>query len=466
MIRSMVLATLIVAITHAARGFYPGDGAIVGSGSLLAAGFLLLAAIQVGHVFHGLKLPHLTGYLLCGLAFGPQGLELVSPAMLDDLSLIKKVAVGLIALLAGCELDLRALAPRLRTIGLVASASLFASFSLLFLAMLGVTALLPTTAAMEWTERGMVALLAANALCAFSPPVVIGILSEVKAKGPLSELWVSIVVLADLAIVLSFSLTTALGNRVFPGEAAEGGVAALAMHILGSLAMGAVVGAVLALYAARVKEALGLFVFAVLLVVAEAGTPLHLDPLLVGLAAGLLLENVNREGGHEVALAAGAAALPTFAVFFAVIGAEVHLDVFAAVAPYAISLALTRAAGITVGARWAATRAGLPADQRRWIAFGMLPQAGIAIALATAIGASFEGWGSEVSSLLLGTVVVNELLGPVALRTVVMRTGEAGMRAPDLELPVAEATWDGDTDVGAAEGRTASEPPDDSPGDG
>jgi Kef-type K+ transport system membrane component KefB len=446
MIRAALVAGVLVGITHAARSFHPGDGAVFGSGSLLAAGFLLLAALQLGKVFEGLRLPHLTGYLLCGLAFGPQGLNLVNPAMLLDLALIKKVAVGLIALLAGCELDLTALAPRLRAIGLTAALSLLGAFTLLFGVLLGVTYLLPATSWMTPTERAMVALVCANALCAFSPPVVIGILSELKAKGPLSELWVSVVVLADLAIVLSFSLTSALAHEVFPGEDHGNAIVALALHIFGSLGVGAVVGAVLALYASRVREALGLFVFAALFVVAEAGNPLHLDPLLVGLSAGLLLENVSRAGGHEVARAAGAAALPTFALFFAVIGAEVHLDLFLQVAPYALALAFTRAVGITGGARRAARAVGLSEDHQRRLPYGMLPQAGIAIALATSVKSSFAGWGEPVGALLLGTVVVNELMGPIAFRHVAARSGEAGLRGEVVDLPVATVEWSDDNE--------------------
>jgi hypothetical protein len=72
MIRAGALAAILIVITHAARSFHPGDGAVFGSGSLLAAGFLLLTSIQVGHVFERIRLPHLTGFLLCGLATGPR----------------------------------------------------------------------------------------------------------------------------------------------------------------------------------------------------------------------------------------------------------------------------------------------------------------------------------------------------------------------------------------------------------
>jgi hypothetical protein len=56
--------------------------------------------------------------------------------MITDLSPVKSVAVGLIALLAGCELNLRALAPRLRQIGLLSFAGLFERFFVLIGAMI------------------------------------------------------------------------------------------------------------------------------------------------------------------------------------------------------------------------------------------------------------------------------------------------------------------------------------------
>ena len=119
MTRAVFLLALLIALTFAARSFTPGGEVPGGAGTALAFGFLLLAALQSGHIFHALKLPHLTGFLLCGAVFGPELLGLLTPKMVGDLALVKRVAVGLIALLAGCELNFKALKPRMKSIGLV-----------------------------------------------------------------------------------------------------------------------------------------------------------------------------------------------------------------------------------------------------------------------------------------------------------------------------------------------------------
>ena len=423
MIRALVLLALIAALSFAARSFVPGGTIPAGSGSVLAFGFLLLAAIQTGHVFHGLRLPHLTGFILCGALFGPEVLGLLTPGMVGELALVKRVAVGLIALNAGCELNFKALRPRLRTIGAVSTGALVCAFVLLFGLFAVLVQWLPLAHDMTQLQRLVVALVCANVLTALSPAVVMGIISETRSRGPLTELALSIVVLADLAIVVTFSLTGSAVGRAFPGMGPAGGLVALAAHIFGSIGVGMVIGAVVAIYIGKVGRRVGLFVFGVSFVVAEAGGALHLDPLLAGLAAGLFLENVSPVSGHEVIRHTQPAAMPTFAVFFAVVGAEVHLHTFVSVAGWAVLAALVRAVGLNAGVRIGARMSGLAPELARRVPYGLYPQAGIAIGLANLIQDQFRPWGETVSLLLLGSVLVNRDHRPRAVPRVAAARG-------------------------------------------
>lgn len=435
MIRAAVLLGLVVALVFAARSFVPGGVPLVGSGAALAFGFLLIAALQTGRIFHALRLPHLTGFLLCGAVFGPQVLGLITEPMLEDLGLVKKVAVGLIALVAGCELNFRALRPRIKSIGLVASFGLLfagvALFALIF-AFSAVASRYPSLgflAELTLRQRIVVSLVCANVLIALSPSVVMGLLSESRAQGPLSELGLSIVVLADLVVAISFAFTDSAVRGAFPSLGSDASVLGeLAVHLLGSMVVGVGVGAIFAVYIRRVGSRIGLFVFMVCFVVAEAGTSLHLDPLLVGLSAGLFLENISPVSGHEVIEHTEAAATPTFAVFFSVIGAEIHLHAFVAIAPFAIAAALVRALGLTAGARLGAKLARLDPALARRIPLAMIPQAGIAIALAGLVQKSFPPWGAGAATFLLGTVVVNESVGPLLFRWALAGAGEVGKK--------------------------------------
>ena len=440
MIRAALVLALVAGISFAARSYLPASTTITGSGAALAFGFLLLAALQTGHIFHALRLPHLTGFILCGALFGPEVLRLITPSMLADLTLVKKVAVGLIALNAGCELNFAQLRPRIKSISLVSVCGLLTAFVLLFSLFVFITPRLEFTAAMTQPQRLAVCLVCATVLCALSPAVVMGILSETRAKGPLSEICLSIVVLADLAIVIAFSFTESVAHAVFPpagGAAGHSMFGALAVHIFGSIAAGAGVGLISTLYIRRVGQRIGLFVFAVLFVVAEAGGALHLDPLLVGLSAGLFIENISPVSGHEVIHETEVAAMPTFAVFFAVVGAEVHVHAFLSVAPYAALAALARATGIYIGARVGGKLARLDPEVARRVPFGMWPQAGVAIGLANLVSTSFTPWGPGAATLILGTIVVNEMIGPIIFRSALAAAGEIGRKrdASLIDLP-------------------------------
>src|SRR5258706_4413689 len=116
MIRAAFLLAIVVMLIAAARSFLPEETTLVGSGAALAFGFVLLAALQTGTIVSGIRLPRLTGYLLCGFIAGPSVLNFVTERMVVDLKLVNNVAIGLIALSAGGELNVRRLRPRLRAI--------------------------------------------------------------------------------------------------------------------------------------------------------------------------------------------------------------------------------------------------------------------------------------------------------------------------------------------------------------
>lgn len=424
MTRALFTIAAIVALTYATRSFVPRGATITGSGAALAFGFLLIVAIQAAHVFEKLRMPHLTAYIFIGLFFGPEMLGIISAKMLPDLALVKGTAVGLIAFLAGCELNFRHLAPRLRAIGAVTALTMLFTGVLLFVLMYAITFLLPIAADFSTWQRVAVALVCANVLVAFSPAVVIGLITETRAKGPLSEMVMSVVVIADLIVVVTYAFSSAAAHNAFPGSQ-RGGLGLLVPHIFGSIVAGALLGAVLAFYERRVGMRSGIFTVAMLFVAAEAGAALHLNPLLVGLAAGLFLENVSPVGGETLSRGAESVALPTFAIFFAVVGAEVHLRAFLHVAPIALGAALLRAAGIYAGTFAAARVAGLDAKLTRAVPLGLLPQAGVAIALAALMLTEHKGWGQVFGTVILGTIVVNQLVAPVLFRAAIIAAGEA-----------------------------------------
>lgn len=435
LVRALILFFIVMVLMGSARSFLPsGVPSQIDSGTALAFGFLVLAATQFGEIASGIGLPRLTGYLLCGLAVGPDVLGLLTTQMVSSLRLVGSVAVGIIAFSAGCELDLRQLRPRLKSI-----ASVF--FCALPLALIGLTLTtgllsdhLPFLHGLPLTARWVAALTLSVVVASMSPSVTLAILSETSAAGILTDTVLGVVVLGDIAIIILFALAHAASASVFGGASTGSSLATqLAVEILGSAVVGGALAIAIALYHRRISRNIVLLILAVCIVAAEVGARLHLDPLLICLAAGLTLGNGFNIRGHELARVLAPASLPIFTVFFALAGAKLHLADLRMVGPLVLVFFFVRAVSLSGGALLGARLAGAEPVIQRWIPAAVLPQAGVSVGLAELLARHFPTWGAGARALILSVITLNELCGPLLLRTALVRAGEANQRTDPPE---------------------------------
>ena len=89
---------------------------------------------------------------------------------------------------------------------------------------------------------------------------------------------------------------------------------------------------------------------------------------------------------------------------------------------------IARLAGKLGGAFIGARLGGAPPQVSRWIGLGLPPQAGVAVGLALTIGQypPFQAASLAIVNIILGTTLVYELRGPVAVRLALGRAGELG----------------------------------------
>src|SRR5690606_1762319 len=128
--------------------------------------------------------------------------------------------------------------------------------------------------------------------------------------------------------------------------------------------------------------------------VAEVGQRVHLDPLLVALGAGIFVRNATSLG-ERLLEEIRSATMPIYVIFFALAGATVHIDVLPPVAIPVTILLLARALVLTSGTNLAARLAGAPEEVRKYAGYGLLPQAGLALALAMLFTRTFPALGPE-----------------------------------------------------------------------
>jgi len=445
MILRLIILAALCGLMQAARSFAPTDhGATqIGAGAL-AFGFVLLAAFFMGRVFKGIGLPRLTGYIATGMIVGPSVIGLLTPSMVTDLKLFNGVAISLIALTAGGEMDFRAIRPLLRTIAWITVIAVMGTTILLAIVVFLLRGHLPFMSDLAVVPALAVAMVIGVTLAAQSPAVVVALRDEMESEGPVSRTSLGVVVLADLVIIVFFALASAYAKSVLGGDAdVVRTIRELGWELFGSLGIGVVVGVVIAIYLRKVQGSAALFILAVCFGVAEIGSRVHLDPLLVALAAGMLVRNVTELGDRLIHEIEGAS-LPVYVVFFAVAGATIHLNVLPLVWLPALAIIGTRAFGLLVGTKIAAHISGAPPEVGRYAGFGLLPQAGLALALALLFARTFPSFGEGASALTLGVVALNEIVAPVFFRMALLRSGEAGKRgAREVSLGDAETSQAG-----------------------
>ena len=423
----LLLLFALGGLMQAARTFAPVQGI---GGAELAFGYLLLTAYFTGKIFNRLGFPKLTGYLAAGIITGPFVLELVTTTMTAQLKLVNGVAVCLIALVAGSELNLKAVRPVFRTLRLITLFAVIGAMFAIAAVLYAMRPLLPFLDAMPEDHAIAVCMLIGVALSAQSPAVVCALVSELRSEGPLTQVILASVVVADLVVILCYSVAAAVTSAVIGGDvdvvAAAGSVG---WELIGSAAFGIAVGMLLGVFLRTVKRGAVLFAVMVCVVVAEIGARIHLDPLIVMLAAGIWLENFSRTNAAALLANIEAAQLPVFLVFFAIAGSKIDIySLYASLLVVGI-IAVARSTSFFIGTKLACKLTGAEPIVRRYAWFGLVPQAGLALALALLVQRSFPSFGDQAAVILFGVVGFNELTAPPILRRILIRAGEAGQRA-------------------------------------
>jgi Kef-type K+ transport system membrane component KefB len=418
--------------------------ALASLGTAQSFGYLMLAAFFAGLLAKRVRLPKLTGYLLLGVLAGPEVWKLIPRGALDKLSLVSGIATALIALTAGTELDLKQFRPLLRTILWLTLIAVLGTTGLLWIAVFLARPLLPFMQGLPLMQTLAIAGVLAVVMVAQSPAVVVALRDEMAAGGPMTRTVLGVVVIADLVVIALFAVASTIAKAAF-GSSASDTVRMLAWELLGSIVAGLLIGALLTLYLKKIRGSAALFILLVCCIIAEVGRRLHFDPLLVALAAGMSIRNLTSVG-DQLHQAIEASSLPVYVVFFGVAGASIHLDVLTRVGVPALIFVATRATGFLVLGRLGAAAAGAPESVRRYAGFGLLPQAGLALALSLLFARTFPEFGAEAGALTLGVVALNELLAPALYRAAIVRSGEAGQGAPEF-LPLPETE---DSDPGSS----------------
>ena len=422
------LLTLVVIGLLAAFFRHLGPLPVAASATMLL-GFLLLAGFVAGELARELRLPRITGYLIIGIAFGPHTLGLF-PADGVDFSLINEIALSLIALQAGGELRLERLRSRLGTIGTITGLQIVSI-------VIGVTTLVYLGSDLFPFLRGLphgkvlaAALVFGLVAVATSPAATIAVITEMRARGAVADTVLGVCVVKDVAVLLLIAVV--MPSAAVLIEPARGfdfsQLGEIVLVILLALTVGALIGWLIILYLRQLNVQPVLFVLAVAFIVVEMAHLMGLESesyILMSMAAGFVVQNRSVQGPVFIE-ALEANSLPLYALFFALAGAHLNLEVIPQVWRVGLLLIVLRVSLLGASTNLAVRATGDLPSIRRHAWLGFLSQAGVTLGLATIVQARLPDTGPAIATVIIAMIAVHELIGPPLFRAALVRSGESG----------------------------------------
>ncbi len=402
---------------------------------LASLGLILLSALLVGHLVKFARIPEVTGYLISGMLVGPSVLGWVSHENLEALHVFSEVGLGLILFSIGGVFEvsrLRGMGRRLLTVTLAES--------LLAAGLVGGGMLV---VGQPWPIALLLGAIAVETGAASTLMVI----RENNAAGPFTETLTGIIGLNNVFALIAFSLAAVVLDLSAMASGASGAgvsvdgvlraVFPLVWQLVGSSALGFLVGLLLASWAAKVVESgevLILLVGCVLLTVGAAGT-FGLSPLVASLAVGATMTNLSSKS-RRLFDALGRTDPPLYVIFFVLAGADLNLALLPSLGVLGAVYVLCRAAGKFGGAWLAARRESFPHSVQPLFGLSLFAQAGLAVGLVLVTRERFPEIAPTVSTVVLGAVVVFEIAGPLSARLALDRSGESRAQDADPLLPL------------------------------
>ena len=369
---------------------------------------LVAAAVLGEFLFHRLRLPRITGYVLAGLVVGALGGgEVVRAGLVSGTgwaSIIVELALGVLLFELGNRVNLRWLRANpwlLATSALEAAATFGAVYALL--RALGV----------PLDESLLVAAIS----MATAPAIVMRVVVEARAQGQVSDRLLMLTALNSIYAVLTVQLIVGWLHQSYRGDPVSAVLHPLYL-IAGALLAGALVAWLLRSLRERLmldSEHAGAVLIGLVLAAVVLLKLLKLPVLLALLVAGLL---VRRFSGRPYVWPKSLNAVTGLLVvmLFTLTGVSVDFSHLLAGGLTALALIAVRLLAKTGAVLALARPSGISWRQGLALGVALTPMSGVAFVLSYDLIAVFPELAPRLAATVLAMIALLELLGPILVR--------------------------------------------------
>ena len=403
---------------------------------LISLAVALVGGLMLSRLTKLFHLPAVTAYLVAGLILGPfclgalglKGMGFQSLAQVESLSIVTQTALGFIAFTIGNEFrisQLKAMGSGAIVIGILQAVLTTVLVDIVLIVLhLCFPQIITLPAAIT---LGAIA-------SATAPAATLMVIRQYKAEGPLTKLLLLVVAIDDAVGLLLFSVSYGIATALSNGQLSVlGMVVEPILEVVLSLGLGAAMGWLLnwveQFFHSRSKR-MTISVGFVLLTVGLSMLKFHIGPvhcgfslLLVCMMTGTVFCNIC-DTSEELMDRIDGWTMPVNILFFVISGAELDLNVL--IQPITILIGviyiLARSAGKYLGAKFSCKITKQTKAISDNLGITLLPQAGVALGMA--LTASNLADGVLVRNVVLFSVLIYELVGPVLTKRSLLAAGE------------------------------------------
>ena len=375
----------------------------------------MVVALLMTRVTRLVRLPNVTAYLIAGVLIGPGVLNLLNSDSIGTLSVLTSVSLGFIAFSIGDEF-------KLSTLKQIGSQAMIIT---LFEALGAIVLVDCITVALGFPPAMCITLGALAASTA--PAATLMVVRQYKADGPLTRMLLPVVAADDAIGLIAYSISINVAIALAQHESLNIVSTFLIplVQIAVALLSGALIGFVAALshrFFRSHTNRMSIAIAGVFACTALADL-FGLSSLLMCMAMGAVYVNL-RDDAERVLGCVDDWTYPLFMLFFVISGASLDLGSLPKVGLLGLVYIVTRFGGKWVGSYLGSTLTHQPDVIRQNIGFALMPQAGVAIGMATLAAAQLPGYGTQVQTVILAGTLVYELIGPLSAKFALSRAHE------------------------------------------
>ncbi|WP_197723480.1 cation:proton antiporter [Acholeplasma hippikon] len=396
----------------------------------------MITGLLFGKLAKAFKLPNVTGYIVGGILVVPViglfGIHIIPEEGIEELKIISQIALGFIAFAIGTEFKL----DYFKKVGTQPIIIAIFESLLAILVVFGLLTLFGELGIIKDFDFSFALVLSAIA-AATAPAATIMVIKQYKAKGDVTENLLSVVAIDDATAIIFFGIFAAIAQAIgnTGGETSLGlSIAKPFLEILSSLGVGFVAGLILH-YGIKWFTGRGnriSLVLAMIFLVASMSMvfkqlfgEFEFSPLLACMMMGAVFTNMAKEDAFDIVMyLVDRINPPIFILFFVLSGMELNLSVLTTVGLIGIIYIVGRVIGKVLGARLGAEISKAPENVKKYIGWGLVPQAGVAIGLTIVAESIVPHYAPQIKAVILAATFIYELFGPLITKTSLKAAGE------------------------------------------